>query len=106
MLAVIGDVHGSIKTLKKLYYTMLDKYLIHRIVFLGDIVDRGLYSKEVVEFLMDRQGECLMTFLRGNHEDMLINMIMESLDSKKDKHSVTDTEQKYDFKRTMSKIGG
>lgn len=75
MLAVIGDVHGSIKTLKKLYYTMLDKYLIHRIVFLGDIVDRGLYSKEVVEFLMDRQGECLMTFLRGNHEDMLINSV-------------------------------
>ena len=75
MLAVIGDVHGSIKTLKKLYYTLLDKYLIHRIVFLGDIVDRGLYSKEVVEFLMDRQGECLMTFLRGNHEDMLINSV-------------------------------
>ena len=75
MLAVIGDVHGSIKTLKKLYYTLMDKYLIHRIVFLGDIVDRGLYSKEVVEFLMDRQGECLMTFLCGNHEDMLINSI-------------------------------
>lgn len=75
MLAVIGDVHGSIKTLKKLYYTLLDKYLIHRIVFLGDIVDRGLYSKEVVEFLMDRQGETLMTFLKGNHEDLLINAV-------------------------------
>ena len=44
--------------------------------------------------------------LKKRDEDMLINMIMESLDSKKDKHSVTDTEQKYDFKRTMSKIGG
>lgn len=44
--------------------------------------------------------------LKKRDEDMLINMIMESLGSKKDKHSVTDTEQKYDFKRTMSKIGG
>lgn len=75
MLAVVGDVHGSITTLKKLYYTLTDKYLIHRFIFLGDLVDRGLYSKEVIEFLMDRQGECLMTFLRGNHEDMLINSV-------------------------------
>lgn len=75
MLAVIGDVHGCIKTLKTLYHTIMDKYLIHRIIFLGDIIDRGMYSKEVVEFLMDRQGECLMTFLRGNHEDLLINSI-------------------------------
>ncbi len=75
MIAVIGDIHGSIKTLKKLYFTLLDNYLIHRIIFLGDIIDRGLHSKEVVEFLMDRQGECLMTFLKGNHEDLLINSV-------------------------------
>ncbi len=73
MLAVVGDIHGSISTLKKLFYTLTDKYLIHRFIFLGDIVDRGMYSKEVVEFLMDRQGEILMTFLKGNHEDLLIN---------------------------------
>lgn len=75
MLAVVGDVHGCINTLKKLYYTCTDKYLIHRFIFLGDIVDRGMHSKEAVEFLMDRQGETLMTFLKGNHEDLLINAV-------------------------------
>lgn len=75
MLAVVGDIHGCITTLKKLYYTCMDKYLIHRFIFLGDIIDRGYYSKEVVEFLMDRQGETLMTFLKGNHEDLLINAV-------------------------------
>ncbi len=75
MLAVVGDIHGSITTLKKLYYTINDKYLIHRIIFLGDMVDRGMHSKEVIEFLMDRQGETLMTFLKGNHEDLLINAV-------------------------------
>lgn len=75
MLAVVGDVHGCITTLKKLYYTCRDKYLIHRFIFLGDIVDRGFYSREVVEFLMDRQGDTLMTFLKGNHEDLLINAV-------------------------------
>ncbi len=75
MLAVVGDIHGSITTLKKLYYTITDKYLIHRFIFLGDMVDRGIYSKEVIEFLMARQGETLMTFLKGNHEDLLINAV-------------------------------
>ena len=41
MLAVVGDIHGCITTLKKLYYTCKDKYLIHRFIFLGDIIDRG-----------------------------------------------------------------
>jgi serine/threonine protein phosphatase 1 len=72
----IGDIHGS--------YTKLANLLRHctdhggdngaRFVFLGDYVDRGERSREVVTLLMERQaaapGEviCLM----GNHEDMLL----------------------------------
>lgn len=74
MLAVIGDVHGCITSLKELYYTITDKYLIHRIIFLGDIVDRGMYSKEVTDFIIELQGKTLVTCLKGNHEDMLINL--------------------------------
>lgn len=44
--------------------------------------------------------------LKKQDEDMLINLIMDSLNIKKDEHNVVNTEQKYDFKRTMSKIGG
>lgn len=44
--------------------------------------------------------------IKERDEEKLISMIMESLHIKKDQHNVTDMEQKYDFKRTMSKIGG
>lgn len=74
MLAVIGDIHGCITPLKELYYTLNDKYLIHRFIFLGDIVDRGNYSKEVTDFIIELQGKTLVTCLKGNHEDMLINL--------------------------------
>ena len=75
MLAVVGDIHGCITTFKRLFYTVNDKYLIHRFIILGDFIDRGRYSKEVTEFLIELQGKQIITVLRGNHEDMLISFL-------------------------------
>lgn len=44
--------------------------------------------------------------IKERNEEKLINKIIESLNLKKNQHNITDMEQKYDFKRTMSKIGG
>lgn len=44
--------------------------------------------------------------LKNRDEKMLINQIMQALNIKHDEHSITIGEQKNDFKRTMSKIGG
>ncbi len=44
--------------------------------------------------------------LKARNEDMLIDLIMKAFNIKNDEHKVIDTEHKYDFKRTMSKIGG
>ena len=73
MIAVVGDVHGEIVSLKELYYKLMDKYFIHRFVFLGDIIAKGNYSKEVVDYLIEMQGKILVTFIKGNHEQLLID---------------------------------
>ncbi len=74
-IIAIGDIHGIIEPVNKL----LEKIDIQNddlIIFLGDYIDRGPYSKEV----MDRMIELSVLykniiFLRGNHEDMFLGSI-------------------------------
>ncbi len=69
---VIGDVHGCYDELLELYHK-IDEHADgnFRMIFVGDYVDRGPKSKEVVEFIrkMQKRGDIA---LMGNHEDMLL----------------------------------
>lgn len=51
----------------------LKPYYDRQFVFVGDYIDRGPSSKQVVDYLLDfREGvDCV--FLRGNHEQMLLD---------------------------------
>ena len=67
---VIGDVHGHYDTL----IALLDSISPNdddEIYFLGDLIDRGPKSAEVVEFIIRNQYQCL----RGNHEEMLLDVV-------------------------------
>src|SRR4051794_26635410 len=68
----IGDVHGRADLLKALLLQIdVDAILYPScrpvVVLLGDYIDRGPASKEVVELLLG-QGTKEMVFLKGNHE--------------------------------------
>jgi serine/threonine protein phosphatase 1 len=64
-LAFIGDIHGDSARLSAL----LGKLDSRRVVFLGDYVDRGPNSREVVEILMETANrKTNPVFLFGNHE--------------------------------------
>ena len=67
----IGDVHGDITALKTLLVRMPPIDSDDTIVFLGDYVDRGPRSKDVVELVRDLQkrAPAKIITLRGNHED-------------------------------------
>ena len=72
---VVGDIHGCYDEL----CLLLDKIYDHadgeprKIIFVGDYVDRGPNSKEVIEQVMRMQSRGDTVALMGNHEDMLIN---------------------------------
>lgn len=78
---VIGDIHGEIDKLRMLH-TRLRKMHIQKfserayiVVHLGDYVDRGAGSCEVVNLLMKMEtdpGKNVIN-LKGNHEQMMID---------------------------------
>ena len=74
MLYAIGDIHGELGKLERLLEG-LPLSAGDRLVFLGDYVDRGPDSADVVSRLLDlrRQVDCV--FLLGNHESMFLDFL-------------------------------
>lgn len=64
-LYIIGDVHGCFKTLMALI-KQLPKDV--KLVFVGDLIDRGLDSTKDLEFVKEGGHPCIM----GNHEKMFL----------------------------------
>jgi len=64
---IIGDVHGCFKTLMALIEKLPTD---EKIIFTGDLIDRGPSSKEVVQWVMDNSDRCRS--VTGNHEQMLL----------------------------------
>ncbi len=73
-LFAIGDIHGCAKTLAALLDRLAPTPDDH-LVFIGDYIDRGPDSKNVIDQLLDLQTRCQCTFLRGNHEIMMLDYI-------------------------------
>lgn len=67
----IGDIHGCVQSLKALW-KKLEDHADATHVFIGDYIDRGPDSKGVVDFLLEVKDQRKCVFLRGNHEQMLL----------------------------------
>jgi serine/threonine protein phosphatase 1 len=74
-IIAIGDLHGYCDPLTRLLEIIApgkDDLLI----FIGDYVDRGPYSREVVQALIDFGSSFEnAVFLKGNHEDMMLGSL-------------------------------
>jgi len=72
-LFAIGDIHGCFGELKQLVESEAAINHNDKVVFLGDYIDRGENSREVVDYIIDMRNSGLdIVTLRGNHEEMLI----------------------------------
>jgi len=67
---VIGDVHGHYGTLMTLLEAIAPTSE-DRVYFLGDLIDRGPQSAQVVDFVMQSSHPCLL----GNHEQMVLDIL-------------------------------
>ncbi len=81
---VIPDIHGCAKTLQALIEDMIKPSKHDWLYFLGDYIDRGPSSKEVIDYLMHLQYEDYnIRMLMGNHEDYLIKSYEEEINLKR-----------------------
>lgn len=73
---VVGDIHGCFDKLRALMDKIPINYAQDQLIFIGDYIDRGPSSVEVVDYLIDVKKRVPGTiFLMGNHEDMLQNYL-------------------------------
>ena len=76
-LIAIGDIHGESDRLEHLL-EQITPTQNDQLVFLGDYIDRGLNSRRVIEHLIALSRQYPQTiFLRGNHEQMLLEARVE-----------------------------
>jgi serine/threonine protein phosphatase 1 len=67
----IGDIHGCARA----FQTLLDALKpepTDTIILLGDYIDRGPGSCEVIDMILDLNRRCTVVALAGNHEKMLL----------------------------------
>jgi serine/threonine protein phosphatase 1 len=76
----VGDVHGRADLLERAF-ARIDADLVTRStirpiqVFLGDYIDRGPMSRDVLEHLIARGHSHETVFLKGNHETYLVEFL-------------------------------
>ena len=73
-LIAIGDVHGCALTMDVLLESINPGPDDH-LVFIGDYIDRGPDSKGVIDRLIALKETVKCTFLRGNHEELLLGYL-------------------------------
>jgi predicted phosphodiesterase len=69
-LIAIGDVHGCAHALATLI-DAIDPQPDDQIIMLGDLIDQGRDSAEVLDRLLELKTRCQLILIRGNHEEML-----------------------------------
>lgn len=79
MYDIIGDVHGCLIELYELLsllgyknHDILYKHPNRKLIFVGDIVDRGDYSVETYYFIKNMVENNLASLVLGNHDDKLM----------------------------------
>lgn len=69
-LIAIGDVHGCVHALDALLGAIAPRPS-DQLVFLGDVVDQGRDTRDVLDRLLELREQCQVVLIRGNHEEMM-----------------------------------
>lgn len=72
----IGDIHGCFNKLQKLIEKLPINKELDYLVFIGDYIDRGSFSKEVIDYVIELRHQFdNVVCLSGNHEQMFLNYL-------------------------------
>lgn len=71
---VLGDIHGGLRALVQVL-NRADVRPDDTLIFLGDYVDGWSESPDVLDFLIDLSQTQLCFFMRGNHDELLLDWL-------------------------------
>lgn len=83
---VIGDVHGCFHTLQNLLMQLPKEA---ELIFVGDLCDKGNFSKDVIDFVMKNGHLCV----KGNHEHLMEKYMHDAVFH--DSHSPWSSDKRY-----------
>ena len=78
----IGDVHGRVDLLREMFTAIDESLISHPIdnvvqVLIGDYIDRGPNSRQVIDALIIRARQHRMVCLKGNHENYALQFLAD-----------------------------
>ena len=84
----IGDIHGCLKQLISLQKNILNTKNFKKdndlLLYIGDYIDRGPHSKDVINQIIKLQKENIKSiFLMGNHEQVMIDFLFNKINNLK-----------------------
>ena len=104
-ILIIGDVHGCLVELKEIVAaaeSLLDAHEKLRIILVGDLVNKGPFSAEVIQYVRSQEWCCVM----GNHDEYIAKFFRdEDWDASKNwihKLSIEDRQWLLDLPYTIS----
>lgn len=80
--AILSDIHGNLFALKGVIDD-LNNQKIGQIILLGDLIDYGMQSNEVVEFIKDKLSSKIICNIWGNHEKAILTRDFNYFSSKR-----------------------
>lgn len=82
LIYAVGDLHGMVGLAKAMIERLLGDAksypdLEPHLIFLGDFVDKGDHSKDVICLLVElsKRKDVRTTFIKGNHEDAMLTFL-------------------------------
>ena len=74
---VLADVHGFYSPMKAALEEngFFEDTEPHKVILCGDMLDRGKEAEKTVQFFSELQDKGELIFVRGNHEDLMLEML-------------------------------
>jgi serine/threonine protein phosphatase 1 len=69
-IIAVGDIHGCVHALEALV-DAISPTADDQLVLLGDLIDQGPESREVLDRVIELRKSCQVVLIEGNHEEMM-----------------------------------
>ena len=73
-IIAVGDIHGNFTRFRSLWDVLDYEPERDLLIFLGDYIDRGSKSLQMLDWMMAHRSERVIV-LRGNHEQMMLDVM-------------------------------